>query len=107
MPRDSIDAGVLRHLERADQDPAIRELARDLLAGRLTPRGALRSHAGPLAALGERAMANWRSLTPEELRHHQEQAAALAGAGRRPPPPPRHPAREPGQDAWVDRGLFG
>lgn len=111
MTQDPIGAGVLRHLERAGRDPAIRELARELLAGRITPRGARRTYAEPLAALSERALANWRALSPDELRRYQEQAAAIRQAPEEPPSEPPRPRRrspEPDadEDAWVDRSLF-
>ncbi|GAB3435119.1 hypothetical protein [Actinophytocola sediminis] len=102
MPADPITDGLLRHLEQHGQDRALRELGRELRAGRLSPREAARTYAEPLATLADRAMANRRTLDEDDLRRHQEQAVAFW----EPPAPARPRPPDPDEDAWADRSVF-
>jgi hypothetical protein len=60
MPPDPITEGLLRHYSQHAKDGAIRELARDVLAGRISLHQAAKSSAyvEPLAAQTDLAKAN-------------------------------------------------
>ena len=101
---------LLIRLAANDQSPALAEMARELLAGRMTPAQVINTRAYDEAlGAGSEALASWYASTSEEDRQAAaEQGRAelvrltedeLAGVPDGPPAEPRRPrAPEPDED---------
>ena len=111
MPHDPIGEDLLRHIAVHGPSAVLRELATEVLAGRLTLAGATRNagYAEPLASTMDKAVREHHSRTPEQRAELAKQAAEIRTALLRhaePEPLPTTPHHDDDDDQDWGRVLI-
>jgi hypothetical protein len=117
-PRHPVMAGILDELTKRRRSDPLGELAREVLAGRLSIRdaGLGSAYAEPLGAAADNGIRHLEALGPAERAALEEKASLLGAAVResledQAPAPPSNPVRrtrrvESDDDDWNERSVM-